>query len=70
MKLNIAIGLVAFDYSSYINALLATDYTAVIKFGKIQLIHLDRLTRGHNRTWHPHCATVVGPMVESVSHWR
>ena len=70
VELDIAIRFVALDHSSYVDAFLATDYTAVVEFRKVELIHLHWLPRCHDWTRHPHGATMMSPMVESVSNWR
>ena len=70
VELNIAIWLVALDHSSYVDTFLATDYTTVVEFGKVKLVHLHWLPWSHNWTRHPHGATMMSPMVQRVSNRR
>lgn len=70
VELDIAIWLVTLNHSSYVDPFLATDYATVVEFREVELVHLHGLPRSHNWTRHPHGATVMSPMVQSVSDWR
>jgi len=70
MELDVAIWLVTLNYSSYVDTFLAADYTTMVEFGKIKLIHLDWLPWSDYWTRHPHGTTMMSPMVQSVSNWR
>ena len=61
--------LVTLDAGTDSDAFLATDHTSFLEFGEVHSIHLHRSLGCDYRSWHPHAAAMMDPVVKSVSHW-
>lgn len=67
MEVNLTVQFGTLYDSSLLRTFLTAYNTANIELWEVQFIHFDRCPWSNLRTWHPHWATVMNPMVESFS---